>query len=102
VHTVWSGAVNSDRPGEAPATSTVPSLGPDDVPWIISVDDHVTEPPDVWTSRLPRPLVDRAPRVERDRARFHWAGGVFSFDRGIDDGQWCDFWVYEGVNVRCR
>lgn len=31
--------------------------------WMISVDDHVVEPPDVWTSRLPVRLRDRAPRV---------------------------------------
>jgi predicted TIM-barrel fold metal-dependent hydrolase len=69
------------------------------LPWVISVDDHVTEPPDLWTSRLPGRFAGRAPRVERDRARFHWRGGVFSFDRGVADGPWCDLWVYEGVGV---
>ncbi len=29
------------------------------VPWIISVDNHVTEPPDLWTSRLPHKFKDR-------------------------------------------
>ncbi|MET0910234.1 MAG: amidohydrolase family protein [Ilumatobacteraceae bacterium] len=30
---------------------------------IISVDDHLVEPPDLWTSRLPRKMVERGPRV---------------------------------------
>jgi predicted TIM-barrel fold metal-dependent hydrolase len=66
-------------------------------PWIISVDDHVTEPPDLWTSRLPTWYADRAPRVVRDRATFHMKAGIFSFDRGDPDGRWCDFWTYEKV-----
>ena len=70
-----------------------------ELPWIISVDDHVTEPPDLWTTRLPRRLADRAPRIERDRAQFHFGGGVFSFERGVADAPWCDLWIYEGVEV---
>ena len=37
-----------------------------DIPLIISVDDHVVEPPDLWTERIPAKFKDRAPRVERD------------------------------------
>jgi predicted TIM-barrel fold metal-dependent hydrolase len=44
---------------------------------LISADSHVNEPPDLWTSRVPAALRDRAPRVE-------------SFDDG-------DAWVIEGV-----
>jgi predicted TIM-barrel fold metal-dependent hydrolase len=33
---------------------------------VIDVDTHVTEPPDLWTSRMPRKLVDAAPHVEWD------------------------------------
>ena len=36
-----------------------------EIPRIISVDDHVVEPPDLWTSRLPAKYQDRAPRVVR-------------------------------------
>ncbi len=32
-----------------------------DIPRIISVDDHVVEPPDLWQSRLPAKYLDRAP-----------------------------------------
>ena len=34
--------------------------------WIIDADTHVTEPADVWTSRVPRALRERVPRVEWD------------------------------------
>lgn len=44
--------------------------------WIISVDDHVVEPPHVWVDRLPRKYRDIAPHVVRDA-----------------DGE---FWEYEG------
>lgn len=32
------------------------------VEWLISVDDHVIEPPGVWVDRLPKRFLDRAPR----------------------------------------
>jgi hypothetical protein len=30
---------------------------------LISVDDHIIEPPDLWTSRIPAALVENGPRV---------------------------------------
>src|SRR4051794_19174204 len=40
---------------------------------IFSVDDHIIEPPDLWTSRVPARYVDEAPRViERDGVQL-WA-----------------------------
>ncbi len=33
--------------------------------WFIDVDTHITEPGDVWTSRLPHRFRDRAPRIVR-------------------------------------
>jgi hypothetical protein len=41
--------------------------------WLISVDDHVLEPPDVWTSRVPAKDRDRAPRMETDGGLEFWA-----------------------------
>ncbi len=32
---------------------------------VIDVDTHLTEPPDVWTARMPAALHDRVPHVER-------------------------------------
>jgi predicted TIM-barrel fold metal-dependent hydrolase len=48
--------------------------------WLISVDDHVLEPPNVWTDRVPSKDRDRAPRLVVD-----------------DDGM--DFWVYDGKRM---
>ena len=44
--------------------------------WLISVDDHVIEPPNVWQDRVPKRDRDAAPRIIRD-----------------SDGE---AWVYEG------
>ena len=67
------------------------------IPRIISVDDHVVEPPDLWTSQLPAKYHDRCPRVERDRATFKFEGGVFSYEKGDPDGEWCDWWLYDDL-----
>jgi predicted TIM-barrel fold metal-dependent hydrolase len=44
---------------------------------VIDVDTHVTEPPDLWTSRLPRKFRAAAPHVEWDaqRQRDRWHVG---------------------------
>jgi predicted TIM-barrel fold metal-dependent hydrolase len=69
----------------------------DDLPRIISVDDHVLEPADLWTARLPASLRDRGPRVVRDRAAFHFEGGALRVARG--EGEWCDFWHYDDLEM---
>jgi predicted TIM-barrel fold metal-dependent hydrolase len=66
-----------------------------DIPRIISVDDHVVEPPDLWTKRLPAKYQDKGPRVVRDRARFSFTGGTFAYEKGVTDGEWCDWWLYD-------
>ena len=54
-----------------------------DVPWIVSVDDHVIEPPSLWTSRLPASVRETGPRVERLPAgELALAGGGTSSARG--------------------
>jgi predicted TIM-barrel fold metal-dependent hydrolase len=67
------------------------------IPRIISVDDHVVEPPDLWTNRLPAKYQDRAPRVERDRGVFKVQGGNFSFEKGAPEGEWGDWWIYDDL-----
>ena len=67
------------------------------IPRIISVDDHVVEPPDLWTSRLPSKYADRCPRVERDSAVFNFEGGVFSYEKGVEEGTPCDRWLYDDL-----
>lgn len=44
--------------------------------WLISVDDHILEPPNVWVDRVPAKDRDRAPHME------------------LVDGM--DYWVYDG------
>ncbi len=68
-----------------------------ELPKIISVDDHVVEPPNLWQDRLPARFKDRGPRVERDRAIFNFEGGVFSYEKGAPDGEWCDWWLYDDL-----
>lgn len=36
--------------------------------WVIDADSHITEPPDLFSSRLPEKFRDRAPRVVRNEA----------------------------------
>ncbi len=33
--------------------------------WFVDADTHITEPGDVWTSRLPQKFQDAAPRMIR-------------------------------------
>jgi predicted TIM-barrel fold metal-dependent hydrolase len=34
--------------------------------WVIDTDTHITEPGDLWTSRLPARFKDKAPKIVRD------------------------------------
>ncbi len=80
-------------PGATP--SATPSE--EDLPAIISVDDHVLEPQDLWQRELPPARRDRGPRVVRERVRLGFAGGRMSLERDVPDGEWCDVWLYEDL-----
>jgi len=70
-----------------------------ELPKIISVDDHVVEPPGLWQERLPARYRDRGPRIERRRLK-RSTGGVGGANMGFvedPDGQWCDVWLYEDL-----
>src|SRR5579862_968615 len=56
------------------------SVGSMTAPMLIDADSHVTEPADVWTSRVPARYVDEVPRVVRN-----------------DDGK--DVWLLGGVAI---
>jgi len=70
----------------------------DDFPKIVSVDDHVVEPPHVWERWLPAKHRAKAPRVERRGigSMRHVGGGTYeqTFD---PDGPQADCWVYEDL-----
>jgi len=68
-----------------------------EIPRIISVDDHVVEPPDLWTSRLPERYRDRGPRVVRKKGKFGLGGGGMTFDPDHPDATWGDFWLYDDL-----
>ena len=69
-----------------------------DIPLIISVDDHVVEPPDLWTERIPAKFKRPRPRASSaTRAIFHFEGGVFSYEKGVDGGEPCDWWLYDDL-----
>lgn len=68
-----------------------------DFPLIISVDDHVVEPPNVWQDRLPAKYADVGPRVVRSGlGDMKFVGGVFSYVPD-PDGVPCDWWHYEDL-----
>jgi predicted TIM-barrel fold metal-dependent hydrolase len=45
---------------------------------LVSINDHVVEPPDVWTIRMPATMRDAAPQVMRDGAGERWVIGTES------------------------
>jgi len=70
------------------------------IPRIVSADDHVVEPPDVFTSRLPAKYRDVGPRIVRAPvAEMTFRGGNYVTRMGTDtdDGPLADFWVYEDL-----
>ncbi len=69
-----------------------------ELPKIISVDDHVVEPPHLWETWLPAKFRARGPRVERRGIGHmrHVGGG--SYEQTFDpDGPKGDCWVYEDL-----
>jgi predicted TIM-barrel fold metal-dependent hydrolase len=80
------------------------------IPRIVSVDDHVLEPPNLWSERLPARYRESAPRVERyfgyidfehkEKAQFESRGHlefVYDEEKASPKSRWCDHWVYEDM-----
>jgi predicted TIM-barrel fold metal-dependent hydrolase len=70
-----------------------------DVPRIISVDDHVVEPPTLWTDRLSIAQRERGPHTERRKGVVRYVGGRAKFVESDDEpgAAWTDVWAYEDV-----
>ena len=71
-----------------------------EIPKIVSVDDHVIEPPDVWQDRLPASYKEIGPRLDRRKVKnMKFVGGVFSYEEAAadEDGTWCDWWLIEDL-----
>jgi predicted TIM-barrel fold metal-dependent hydrolase len=68
-----------------------------ELPLIISVDDHVIDPPNLWLDRLPAKYHDRAPRVKRQRVER--IEGRFTNSKVIESptAKWADVWYYDDL-----
>ena len=70
------------------------------IPMIISVDDHLVEPPHLWQTWLPNKFKEKGPRVERRRlGEMLWVGGskMYEYELDAPDAPWCDIWFYEDL-----
>ncbi len=66
-----------------------------ELPKIISVDDHIVEPADVWTSRLPAKFKELGPRIVRKpMPSVTFVGGKLTVDEGGGSAD-ADWWIYE-------
>ena len=71
-----------------------------ELPKIISVDDHITEPATVWSDRLPSKYADVGPRVRRLPVKqMTFIGGTFTAIPGEkgEEGPLADWWFYEDL-----
>jgi predicted TIM-barrel fold metal-dependent hydrolase len=70
------------------------------IPKIISVDDHVVEPPHLFSTWLPKKFHDAAPRIERHGlGELKFVGGT-SYQITYDEaGPKADCWIYEDLIV---
>ncbi len=77
--------------------SDTPTPGEADLPLIISVDDHVMEPKDLWQQQLPPSVRSRGPRVVQEKVKLEFKGGHYGFQRDAPDGHMCDLWLYDDL-----
>jgi predicted TIM-barrel fold metal-dependent hydrolase len=70
-----------------------------EIPKIVSADDHVVEPANVWSDRLPAKYRDVGPRVLRAPVgEMSFKGGNYVTAIG-DEGPLADWWLYEDLAV---
>lgn len=70
-----------------------------ELPNMISVDDHVMEPRDLWQRELPASLRDRGPKTVREKVKLKFVGGHYGFERNAPDGDLCDVWLFDDLVV---
>jgi predicted TIM-barrel fold metal-dependent hydrolase len=80
--------------------TTQEDRGMAELPRIISVDDHVVEPPNLWQERLPPSVRDQGPRIVRKKVAARTMGVGGQHPQYIDDpdGEWADVWLYEDLH----
>ena len=66
-----------------------------DFPKIISVDDHIVEPADLWSSRLPEKYKELGPTIVRKpMPKVEFVGGNLKIKEGSESVM-ADWWIYE-------
>lgn len=71
-------------------------MPPSTIPPIISTDDHLVEPADVWTSRLPAKFHDRCPHVVyAPMGDEPILDGAMYIEKPGESGREVAWWVYE-------
>jgi predicted TIM-barrel fold metal-dependent hydrolase len=65
------------------------------IPKIVSIDDHVNEPPELWQNRLPSKFREIGPRVVREKVPYVNTDGYAG-------EAWGDVWRYEDVKVETK
>ncbi|MCU1373951.1 MAG: amidohydrolase 2 [Actinomycetia bacterium] len=78
------------------ASHATADAGPRNPRWYVSVDDHVIEPRNVWTDRLPSKYRDIGPRIVRANLDVKLRAGKHQFTE-TPDGKPCDVWAYEDL-----
>ncbi len=69
-----------------------------ELPMIVSVDDHLVEPADLWQRWLPERFRDRGPRVERlGISSMDFIGGTRYDIKYSQDAPPADCWIYEDL-----
>ncbi len=63
-----------------------------ELPRIVSVDDHVLEPGDLWEQRLPAAMRAGGPHLKRVRGRF--GAGARGGWKEDETGEWADIWTF--------
>ena len=78
--------------------STSSGYSEDEFPMIVSVDDHVVEPPHLWTTWLPQKFREAGPKIERRNIGHmkHIGGGTYE-QEFTADGRPADCWVFEDL-----
>jgi predicted TIM-barrel fold metal-dependent hydrolase len=65
------------------------------IPWIVSMDDHVVEPADLWSSRLPQKYRDIGPRVVYAPGGTPIISGPVYIEEPGTEGPNVAWWFYE-------
>jgi len=67
-----------------------------ELPWLISADDHVVEPPHVWKANLPLRYREQGPQLVRRRGRVEWTKRTWVLVED-ESGEWADCWRYDAT-----